>query len=237
MLNGKYIPLDRVIERFYQDYGLQDRVDWSWFIELISECMGLMGVPIGYIDKTAEVTIEDYMGALPCDYFMYTGVRDYTTKVPLRETTDIYHYSGNENTSSYESTTLDNTFSINNNYIKTDTNYTGTSIELAYMAVPTDNRGWPMIPDDDKVIRMLISYLGYKNGFKMYIQKQIDERMYDKFAQEYYFNAAAARTRLLTPSVDRMESIKNSFLRLIPKINEHATGFKTLGQQEERNIY
>jgi hypothetical protein len=235
MFNGRYISIDRIVERFYTDYGIQDQVDWMVFVEWISECMGLMGVPVGYIDKVATLEVEEHRVQLPCDYYMYSGIRMYNSKTTLRETTDTFEYSTNTTASPLESTMLDGTYDINNNYIHTS--FEEGTIELAYKAVPTDERGLPMIPEDDKVVRMLISYLGYKNGMKMFLRNQIDERRYRILEQEYYFNVGAARCKLLTPSVDRMETIKNSFLRLIPKINEHATGFKTLGQQEQRNIY
>ena len=34
------------------------------------------------------------------------------------------------------------------------------------------------------------------------------------------------------PNKDQMESIKNTWLRIIPEINEHATASSTLGQRQ-----
>ena len=39
------------------------------------------------------------------------------------------------------------------------------------------------------------------------------------------------------PGLDMAENLKNSWTRLIPKINQHFNGFKDIGKQEDRNKF
>ena len=39
------------------------------------------------------------------------------------------------------------------------------------------------------------------------------------------------------PGIDMMESLKNNFIRLIPKINQHADGFASAGNPEQRILH
>ena len=36
----------------------------------------------------------------------------------------------------------------------------------------------------------------------------------------------------MMPDADQMESVKNTWLRLVPNINEHSNFFRTMGEQE-----
>lgn len=125
-------------------------------------------------------------------------------------------------------------YKIDQGYIFT--NFESGYIVLSYKGLPIDADGFPMVPDDAKFIEAL----------KWHIINKIDNRNYrlnpspqnksieNDSATERAFYVAAARNKSHIPSIDKMEAIKNMWLRSIPKINQHNDGFATLNVQEQR---
>jgi len=124
------------------------------------------------------------------------------------------------------------TYSLNNNYIFTS--FASGTVEMAYKAFPTSEEGYPLIPDDTKYIRAVVSYLTMKIDYKLWRQNKLEEKVYARSEQEWYFNVGAAKTGATIPSLDQMESLKNSWLRSIPKINQHSSSFNLLNNPETR---
>jgi len=117
------------------------------------------------------------------------------------------------------------------------TNFKDGFIEMSYKSYPLDDRGYPLIPDDLKFQRALEYYIIYKLDWKKWRLNPASpglKAVLNDSEQKYYVFAASARNKAHIPSIDKMESIKNQWLRSIPKINEHATGFKTSSAQEIR---
>lgn len=131
---------------------------------------------------------------------------------------------------------LDATYSykLDQGYIFT--NFKDGYILMAYLGLPIDADGFPMIPDDEK----------FKEALKWHIISKIDLRNWrinaspqnaairNDSEQRRDFYVAAARNKAHIPSIDKMEAIKNMWLRTIPKINEHKNGFATLNVSEQR---
>lgn len=124
------------------------------------------------------------------------------------------------------------TYKINNRYIYT--NFETGFIELTYTGFVTDNSGFPMIPDDERYIKAIewsiIEFLDYKkwrNG-------DLPDKVYQNTAQKRSFYIASAISKASLPTIDQMESIKNMWLRSIPKVNEHSTYWKYFNIGERR---
>lgn len=126
------------------------------------------------------------------------------------------------------------TYTFNNNYIFTS--FEEGWVEMTYKAFPIDGRGLPLIPDDETI----------KRAIEAYIISMIDNREWrvdptnqgkKAIKQDSETKAAIAIRRVHSyaklPDVAEMEAIKNMWLRLNPKINEYATGFKFNTLQEQ----
>ena len=120
------------------------------------------------------------------------------------------------------------TYKIQGNYIFT--NFKDGFVEMVYSGYSLDNEGFPMIPDDEK----------FKNALKYEIIYKIDWRNWrlnpaspglksvvNDSGQQRDWYVAAARTKGRIPTIGQMESIKNQWLRTIPKNRQHGDGFKT----------
>jgi hypothetical protein len=127
-------------------------------------------------------------------------------------------------------TTSDITYVITSNYIKTnvETGY----LMLAYQAIPTDSQGYPMIPDDQSFIEAIYWYLVMKLYYPQWVAGQVRDAVYYDARRSWNYYCKQAYGDALLPNTDQLESIKNSWLRLVPELNEHASGFSTLGQSQ-----
>lgn len=134
---------------------------------------------------------------------------------------------------SYQSGSL--TYKIDNGYIFT--NFETGYVELAYSGYPIDNEGFPLVPDDEKYKQALKYFLIYKLDWKNWRRNASIpsyKAIVNDSEQQSLFYISAARNKAHIPSVDKMESIKNMWVRSIPKLNEHSNNFRTTNIQEQR---
>jgi len=262
MLNGKYISIDRVMEGVYRDFGWTHEVDWVDSIEWVGEIMDMIAAPKQYVDKVTDgdedkyhpcpVAITNYRGNLPCDMIYIVQAREWDSKLEMRSSSDTFHGSiktseaniPTNTNSSFSSLVVGNdllkstncstdlTYTINNNHIFT--NFETGTVELAYKAFPTDCNGLPLIPDNIKYIQATKYYIAEKIAQKLFIQGNMAQAVFHYIQQQRDWYVGAATNAGLMPSLDEMESWKNQMVRLIPNINQHATGFKHAGDRPQQ---
>jgi len=128
------------------------------------------------------------------------------------------------------SNTIDYTYTITNNWIKTnqETGY----LMLSYQAVPVDCDGYPMIPDLASFHEAIYWYINMKYLYPKWAQGRVRDAVYYDARSSWNFYRKQSYAEALMPDRDEMESIKNAWLRLVPNINQHSEFFSTLGEQE-----
>ncbi len=121
------------------------------------------------------------------------------------------------------------TYIVDGGYIKTS--FKEGPICLSYTAFPLDEDCYPMVPDD----------ISYKEAMFWYVYKQmmlggyvpsmngIDYNFAD---QKWRYYCTQARNAANYPSIDKYESFLNQWVRLVPNINRHSTGFENLNTRE-----
>lgn len=244
MLNGKYIELDRVIENVYRDYGF-DNLDWIHCVEWIGECLDLIGAPKTYIKKATDgneklnhdtpIVIADYRGTIPCDVHKLVQAfkKDGSAWTPMRVSTDTAFISYYCNESDDYNRDSEHTYSLNNGIIHTS--FKTGEVVLEYLGNPTDDRGYPMLPDNIKYIKACQAYIAKKVLMKKQIQgKSINPNVINSIEQDSAWYIGAADTAARIPTMDEFESWKNNFLKLIPDINSHSSAFRGDGYMERR---
>ena len=221
---GKFTTIQDIIERTHRsgfnDFTEEEAKEWAWeCISLIGNPAHYVDkVAVLPVENArAELPYDLYDTT-------ESGIRDYYTKLPLIKETDIYYNSENvgenikplnfettgasvvyvdgvpqENTDaflsliSYEDYKTEyRTYKINNGFI-----YTGFKtgvIELAYKSFPIDNDGAPLIEDNFKVIRALVSYIKRMVAERMWMRDEIIDKKFEVIKQQAMFHMSSAKS-------------------------------------------
>jgi len=252
-LNTKYTSIEEILERIRREFGFEDVYaddvrEWIW------DVMGFMAVPQMFIEKIADVTVENWRAPLPVDLYSLTEhmLRDKGTGYVLRKSANLFQQSDQIDLSAVrvnvdgESVVSDDdiisdgtqyasiivpdhdyadyTYTISNNHIFT--NVKEIELEMRYTAFPIDDRMFPLIPDDPKVIRAVVWYVGERLAFKMMLSDKLSERKYEMIKQDYLFNVASAKTKAHTMDLAEMENFKRKVLSLNKDVHGFARNFR-----------
>jgi hypothetical protein len=242
MFNGNFITVDSIFEAVNTELkGLNIPLDPAEGVEWIGETLEKIGVPGQLVDKITNgdkslgfpnsIIIKDYKGELPIDLYYVVSVIDCGTKAAMKRLTDInymaYHcakYQTNCNSSK--------SYKVNNNFIFT--NFKEGEIMMNYKAIPLDDKGYPLIPDN-RMVKEAVKYgIISKLAQRMWLQDRFTAGKFQHFEREYLFYVNAAETSMRVPTYDEAENWKNMFQSLIPDTNAHSSGFRHIGDQERR---
>ena len=128
------------------------------------------------------------------------------------------------------SDTSDLIYVVVNNYLKT--NVKSGYLLMAYQAIPVDIDGYPLIPDDQSFLEAIYWYIAMKLLYPMWRDGRVRDAIYYDAKRSWNYYCKQAYGNAMMPNQDQLESIKNSWLRLIPEINNHSNFFSLSGEQE-----
>mgnify|MGYP007104071491 CR=1 FL=1 len=232
----QYTNINDIMSRLTKHPLLED-ISLDIVVEYVVDFMRIVGVPTSFMDKTAVIDIHNYRGELPCDYYEMTQVR--LLKKPctppelsstFRYSTDSFHISPNKPRVS------DLTYKIQGNCIFTSPLRDGP-IEIAYKAIPVDEDGTPLIPDNSSYMRALQAFIKKEWFTVQFDQGKIDPRVMQKADQDYAFYVGQAQTSAIKPTIDQMESISNMWNTLVARSQDHRKGFLHTGSREHIRIH
>jgi hypothetical protein len=126
--------------------------------------------------------------------------------------------------------TIDYTYVVNSSYIKT--NIRDGYLMIAYGAIPTDDDGYPLVPDDPAFTEALYWYVVQKYWYPDWASGLIRDRVYYDAKRSWNFYRKQAYAHAMMPSADQMESLKNQTLKLYPEINDFNNFFSNTGEQQ-----
>lgn len=208
------------------------------------------------INHPCPLVVKNYRAAMPCDLLYIIQVKDSQTGVPLRHSGDTFHNNipkmeagaatavGTSDIGTFTSPFIaaqarlndgcatDLTYTTNDCYIFT--NFEEGELIVSYTAFPTDAEGMPLIPDDQAYVQAVKHYIAEKIAQKKFIQGKMGQGVFVHLQKERDWYVGKANSRAHMPTIDQMETWKNEFVRLIPNLNTHSDGFKSLGNQQQR---
>jgi len=225
-LTSKTVSLAHVIEKVQSTYGFLKEVDNFLIAEHVFDAMGLIGSSLAYENKVTDgvmsnqdpITITNHRGELPCDLFEINSCKEGTYSYAMIEDTSTFQQQMNDSTTS-DDRSHPITYSVRGGYIFTKFQ-TGTVV-LDYIAFPTDTDGLPLIPDNVRYIRAVVSYVAERIGLKLWMEDKIAEKKYRHLEQDWFFNVGSAGVASKMPRMDKHESIKNMMVRMIHNSHHH----------------
>jgi len=149
---------------------------------------------------------------------------------PLQYGATTFHASIHCDGCVNENVRYKDTYIIDCDHIKTS--FATGKVCVSYMAFPTDEECYPMVPDD----------ISYREAMFWYIYKKLllsgtpgrnPKIGYEYAEQMWQVYCTQARNAANYPDIDRYESFMNQWVRLVPDINSHNSFFETLNDREQ----
>lgn len=119
-------------------------------------------------------------------------------------------------------------------YIEADkikTSFNAGKICLSYMAFPLDDECYPLVPDDISFKEAMFWYV-YKKMLLGNMTPSQNGIGYEFAEMQWKYYCTQARNAANYPDIDGYESFMDQWVRLIPNINRHSSGFGSLNQRE-----
>jgi hypothetical protein len=218
-----YVSSKQIISKVFRDLNLRDDNSDRWhdFVEWIGEGMEFIHIHATLCKKQVTLPVENHRALLPCDYYSDGQV--------LQQ--DVF---AKQNDSFYPPGKVPYSFSIDFPYI--NTSYRDGELTLEYLAFPIDSEGFPLIPDNPYVREALFWYVLAKMIMGGYTHSDPTfNYLYARDQWKEYCHKAKTHYRM-PQSINDMEQLKTSWLRLIPRIHEYTIGFANSVYHENLNL-
>lgn len=170
----------------------------------------------GNIDKTEALEM------LNTNKNMKTILR----KLINKHTINLDYMRGNTSTNP----NWDLQYSIKPGYIMT--NAPCGYLKLSYSAIPTDEDGYPLIPDSASYMEAIYWYIAQKIGFQKYIRGEMNQRIYYDMRNSWNFYCKQAYAEAMLPNEDELESIKNTWNKIHTEFLDHNTFYSHTGSRQ-----
>lgn len=217
-----YISIKEVLSRLLRHPLLQD-LSIETAIQYTLDFFAAMGLPNIYADKVTTICIDNFRGILPCDLIAINQVRLARNGVCLRAMTDSFNGTHPEDNGELS-------FKTQGSVIFTS--FKTGDIELSYKAIPTDDDGLPLLPDNPIFLKTLELFIKKEWFTILFDMGKISPAVLQNTQQSYAFAAGQCNNEFLIPSVSEMEALTNSWNQLLSRTNEFRYGFKHLGSKE-----
>ena len=279
----KLDSIDRVVDKVIRDLGLGDNeIPYTDFIEWSADALEHIGSYYQNEEKECMIVIEDYHGALPCDFYkpirflngcsvtpgeggFYGGTLveslnkigfDYES-APAYERFKEIHVAGiakpsnqyasidslvtglnlNKNLIGNPTTNKFSDMDWNLNFNKITAAFRYGIIQVQYLAMPVDDRGFPLVPDDvsfrDALMWKIAYHLSMRDP-KLLKNPQMQNMEYCRQMWSKYCGQARASANM--PNLDMALRMKNNWLKLHNNPNADDNLFATSGIKQRLNL-
>jgi len=244
-----YTNVREVIEGLYRDYGHQEELDLWDMIEWCGEALDLIGAHQQYVTMVEDWQVCNYRYALPCNLISLNQIS--YNGFPLKYAAGVFGPASNADDSTYvidgeevssdnfprynaEQVNMDHRYYINAAYLVTS--FEEGCLMVSYTATKVDEDGFPMIPDDILFKKALKSYCQMMLDRKDWRRQRLSEAVYRDSQRDWEWYVRSARGKAQMPNIDKMESIKNQWVRLKPNQNSYNTFFSDMNTPERKKL-
>lgn len=217
-----YISIKEVLSRLLRHPLLQD-LSTEAAIQYTLDFIFCMGLPNIYADKVTTICIDNFRGILPCDLIAINQVRLARNGVCLRAMTDNFNGTHSEDKGELS-------FKTQGSVIFTS--FKTGDIEISYKAIPTDDGGLPLLPDNPVFLKTLELYIKKEWFTILFDMGKISPAVLQNTQQSYAFAAGQCNNEFMIPSVSEMEAFTRMYNTLIPRVNEFNKSFRHMGDRE-----
>ena len=209
-------------------HPLLEDISFETVVDYAVDFIRIVGTPSVFLEKTEELEVKDYRAVLPCDFYQMIQVRIIDKEKRMgafRYSTDSFHMSNVKPKDS------ELTYKIQGSCIFTS--IPKGKIEIAYKAMPIDDEGYPLIPDNSSYSRALELYIKLQYFTTLFDTGKISDKVLTNTQQQYAWAVGQAQSDLIRPTIDEMEATSNMWNKLLPDTTrDHQYGYLHEGTKE-----
>lgn len=229
----KFTTIKEVIAKVYRDLNLSEEGRWQDMVEWAAEAIEHIGAYPQYIRKTVDITIENHRGLLPCDFVkLETAATKNGNWLKPSQSAFDFNYGKSATADLLNNGMWEDAYTIDNCWMKV--NFLEGTVTISYMAVRTDEDGFPMVPDDVSYKEALYWYIVSKLYYPDYLRGTMAQYVYRDIENNWQRYCSQARGNAYMPDLNELESIKQMWVRLLPSINNHSLDFFRESNNRER---
>lgn len=259
-MQRKFVSINAIIEGLYRDLGLDQEPNWTDWIEWSAEALDYINARLQYVIRSTDNCDRPYLevschkAALPKDFYSIITPVTFNGKVLLPKHNDkIYAnrlieqadptFQNEEVTADIAPQLVSNSESMltgTDYYTIVDgciyTSIREGNLNINYHAIPLDDDGYPMIPDEYFYTRAIKSYITYRLDHIEWRKGTITDRVFNESKNQWFHFAKGARAAANMPNADEMENIKRQWVRLYPDFNAFDKGMRDLNTTHQRKL-
>lgn len=230
MVNGKFVSVGDIIWRVMRNPLTQD-LSYEQAAEFAIEFIRLVGAPLSFEDNVKTLELVEHKAYLPTNIITIRGVRysgcdGCEDPIAMRYATDIYHKNHDNNVYSPKEYTY-----VVQNCVLIASEKEGF-IEIAYKSIVVDDKGFPMIPDNESYKMGLEYYILDRYLEPLWMMGKIQDKVFNYIRQERMWFLGQADNSMKLQGIDHLESMMNALNRIIIQDQSHETFYKNFGQKE-----
>jgi hypothetical protein len=238
MYNGNVKSLKTVLWKV-MNHPLAAELNYDLAAEFALEGIRLIGAPLSLVNRVSEpIKLQSHKAALPIDIVELKQVRyfyniddDESCKISMTLATDTFHNKVLCDTDDG----CEYTYVAEEGIIKTSLN--DGYVEVAYRALPIDEDGFPLIPDNQKVLLAIEYYILFRYLGPLYDIGKITDRAWNRIETSKCFYISSASNDMKIQNYDHVEAIMNGINRIITQPAAHSNFFKGTGIKEQFKRY
>jgi|TARA_R110000744_G_scaffold182002_1_gene301204 hypothetical protein len=230
---GNLVSIKMVADRLTRNPIMKD-LSYEFIVDNAIQVLRILDAPSIYVTKREGLNVVNFRARKPIDMVKVEGIvrTDSGQPITLSASEDIsqeFFHVGNNLPSR-----KDFTYSLNSKYV--NVNFEKGDINIIYKAIAVDEECYPLVLDDETLLRCIESYIKWKWFDIMNDMDMISDRKLNKAEVDYMFNVGQADSRLKMPSQDEMETLTNVVTQILPSTTEFKRRFEFLGAQEQMRI-
>ncbi len=229
----RYVSLKIILDKILRD-SLFSNIQLEAAIDYCVSFFSHVDVPQLFIEKYVEIPVENYTGILPSDFVYLNQI--VINNVGVREATDTFHKFYKEMTTAdnFEESvhikrSADYTFKIQGDYIYTSLEK--CIVKMSYRAIPIDEDGFPLIPDNPTMHRALQAFIELEYLRILWRNGKVTDKVYEDAKQLYAFAVGAYETDARKIDLSMAETLTN-LNTLLPRRSEFIHRFRNTGTVE-----
>lgn len=231
-----HVSMKTVIAKIYRDLNINYELSDLDMYEWASEALSMIGAFSQYEEITTKLEFKNGKACLPLGFEKLVNI-EYCGKPLFWSTnTNRHNYACDGcNIPNYSDGCCQEgyNFYIKGGYVISDIDCQNKDkVTITYLGLPTDEDGYPLVPDDVYYIKAVAAYIIHMLDKQEWRKGNIADKVMQKSETDWLFYVNSARGSANMPNLAQLENLKNTLRRMIPVSNDYLTGFKRFNQIE-----